>query len=114
MPDLHGAGRAPLRTAGRGALHALPDGYGGVGWNDGSHYDYDREYCVGLARLSAFLHEIQPEVTEFLALGEDGPTRRRFLARLQVEVAKRGTVNMQRHGIKHGAQILDSLSGSAT
>ena len=32
-----------------------PAGYGGVGWSGGSHLDYDREWCVDLVQLAAFL-----------------------------------------------------------
>ena len=60
-----------------------PARYGGVGWAGGNYHDYDREYCVDLAQLSAFLRTTQPEAAESLALSEAGPTRRRFLARLQ-------------------------------
>ena len=42
---------------------------GGVGWIGGYPEDYDREYCVDLAQLSAFLRETQPEAAEALALG---------------------------------------------
>lgn len=87
-------------------------GYGGVGWSPGNPYDYDREYCVDLAQLSAFLRETQPEVVESLALNEDGPTRRKFLARLQGEISKRGTIDVLRHGIRHGAHDLDLFYGT--
>ena len=36
----------------------------GVGWIGGAPEDYDREYCVDLAQLSAFLRETQPDVAE--------------------------------------------------
>ncbi len=87
-------------------------GYGGVGWSPGNPHDYDREYCVDLVQLSAFLRETQPEVAESLALAEDGPTRRKFLARLQGEISKRGTIDVLRHGIKHGAHDLDLFYGT--
>jgi type I restriction enzyme R subunit len=86
--------------------------YGGTGWICGSPNDYDREYCVDLAQLSAFLGETQPEIAEALALDEDGPTRRKFLARLQGEITKRGTIDLLRHGIKHGANDLDLFYGT--
>ncbi|OOO03646.1 MAG: hypothetical protein USCGTAYLOR_00122 [Chromatiales bacterium USCg_Taylor] len=63
----------------------------GAGWIGGSPDDYDREYCVDLAQLSAFLQETQPQAAEGLDLGQDGPTRRKFLARLQGEITRRGT-----------------------
>ena len=89
-----------------------PAGYGGVGWSGGSHHDYDREYCVDLVQLSAFLRATQPEAAGALALNEDGPTRRKFLARLQGEISKRGTIEVLRHGIRHGAHDLDLFYGT--
>ena len=59
-----------------GALIGPRAAYGGVGWNPGSHHDYDREYCLDLAQLAAFLRDTQPDVAEALALDKDGPTRR--------------------------------------
>ena len=93
-------------------MDEAPTAYGGAGWIGGDPNDYDREYCVDLAQLSAFLRETQTEVAEALALGEDGPTRRRFLARLQGEITKRGTIDVLRHGIKHGAHDLNLFYGT--
>ena len=95
-----------------GALTEPPSGYSGVGWSGGSHRDYDREYCVDLAQLAAFLRATQSEGAEALALDEDGPTRRKFLARLQGEVSKRGTIDVLRHGIGHGAHHLVLFYGT--
>ena len=89
-----------------------PANYGGVGWAGGNYHDYDREYCVDLAQLSAFLRATQPEASESLALSEAGPARRRFLARLQGEISKRGTVDVLRRGIRHGAHDLDLFYGT--
>ena len=86
--------------------------YGGVGWSCGNAHDYDREYCVDLVQLSAFLHATQPEVAEAVSIDTDGPTRRKFLARLQGEISKRGTIDVLRHGIKHGAHDLDLFYGT--
>src|SRR5688572_4843721 len=71
-----------------------------AGWFCGAPEDYDREYCVDLAQLSAFLREAQLGVADALDLGQDGPTRRKFLARLQGEISKRGTIDVLRHGLK--------------
>ncbi len=98
--------------AGDGALRERPAAYGGSGWICGDAADYDREYCVDLAQLSAFLRDTQPEVTEALDLGQDGPTRRKFLARLQGEVTKRGTIDVLRDGIKHGPHHIDISYGT--
>jgi type I restriction enzyme R subunit len=84
----------------------------GTGWIGGVPEDYDREYCVDLAQLSFYLRETQPEVAESLDLDHDGPTRRKFLARLQGEITKRGTIDVLRHGIKHGPHHLDIFFGT--
>ena len=94
-----------------GAVRERPSGYG-VGWICGDPQDYDREYCVDLAQLSAFLHATQPNAAESLDLGQDSPTRRKFLARLQGEVAKRGTIDVLRRGVKHGPHQIDLLYGT--
>ena len=87
-------------------------GYGGVGWSGGNPHDYDREFCVDRVQLAAFLHVTQPDTAESLALHEDGPTRRKFLARLQREIAKRGAIDVLRHGVRHGAHDLDLFYGT--
>ena len=95
-----------------GALIEPRAAYGGVGWSPGSHHDYDREYCVDLAQLAAFLRDTQPEAAGALALDENGPTRRKFLARLQGEISKRGTIEVLRHGIRHQAHDLALFYGT--
>ena len=47
-----------------------------------------------------------------MALDEDGATRRKLLARLQGEISKRGTIDLLRHGIKHGAHDLQLFYGA--
>ena len=74
----------------------------GVGWILGDAQDYNREYCIDLEQLRAFLSETQPDVAATLDLGLDNNTRRQFLARLQGEVNKRGTISVLRNGIRHG------------
>ncbi len=94
-----------------GLVAERPAGYG-AGWTCGDPQDYNREYCVDLAQLSAFLQATQPEIAESLDLDGDGPTRRRFLARLQGEVTKRGTIDVLRKGLKHGPHQIDLMFGT--
>ena len=89
-----------------------PRPYGGVGWSPGNHHDYNREYCLDLVQLRTFLHTTQPNTAPALRLTEDCPTRRKFLARLQREIAKRGTIEVLRHGLKHGPHDLDLFYGT--
>ena len=82
------------------------------GYAAGDPRDYDREYCVDLVQLRAFLQVTQPKKAESLGLEEDGPTRRAFLARLRSEIGKRGTIELLRHGLKHRAHDLDLFYGT--
>ena len=91
-----------------------PAGYGGVGWSGGNHHDYDREYCVDLVQLAAFLRDTQPDSLPALSLDEDGPTRQKFLARLQGEITRRGTIDVLRSGIHHNATELVLFYGTPT
>ena len=86
--------------------------YGGIDYLPGDAGDYEREYCVDLIHLTAFLRATQPEETEGLDLDEDGPTRRKFLARLQGEISKRGVIDALRHGIKHGPHHIELFYGT--
>src|SRR5687768_1842666 len=85
---------------------------GGTGWLLGDPAHYDREYCVDLTQLHGFLLVTQEELLGHLQLSTDGPTRRKFLARLQGEISKRGTIDVLRHGIKHGPLHIDLFYGT--
>ena len=74
----------------------------GSGWACGNPTDYDREHCVDIVQLTAFLSDTQPHAAEALALRENGPARRKFLARVQRQISRRGIVDVLRHGVKHG------------
>ncbi len=88
----------------------------GSGWFAGSPAAYDREFCVDTEQLFAFLQKTQPE--EYAKLGISGFTekkgmaRQKFLARLQGEIARRGVIDVLRHGIKHEALSFDLFYGT--
>ena len=86
--------------------------YRGVGWSAGNWLDYDRDHCIDLVQLTAFMRDTQAEASESLGLTEEGPVRRRFLARLQGEISKRGTIDVLRHGVSHGPHDLKLFYGS--
>ncbi|MEW6168110.1 MAG: type I restriction endonuclease subunit R [Pseudomonadota bacterium] len=88
--------------------------WGSGGWLPGDWRNYDREYCVDLLQLRLFLEATQPKVAEVLALNEDGPVRRKFLARLQGEISRRGTIEVLRHGVKDGPHHIDLFYGTPT
>ena len=82
------------------------------GWLNGHSADYDREHCIDLAQLTAFLKTTQPHLADALVLDADSPTRRKFLARLKNEVGKRGIVEVLRNGVKHGPHTIALLYGT--
>ena len=84
------------------------------GWIGGKSGDYDREYAVDLEQLAAFVEATQKEVGVGLALRVDGPIRRKFLAQLQGEITRRGTIDALRKGINHGKYQVDLFYGSAS
>ncbi|HYF94776.1 MAG TPA: type I restriction endonuclease subunit R [Symbiobacteriaceae bacterium] len=88
--------------------------YGGSGWVGGRPADYDRDYCVDLYQLMDFLRATQPKVATALDLDEDSPTRRKFLARLQGEISKRGVIDVLRGGVKDGPFHVDLFYGTAS
>ena len=94
-----------------GTMHDERLPYGG-GWILGDAKDYDRDYAVDLAQLRAFLLATQKEVAEALDLDHASPTRTKFLSRLQGEVSRRGTIDVLRHGIKHGPHSIDLFYGT--
>ena len=88
-------------TSERGLEDAIFHSMTVAGWIPGSSDDYDREYCVDLAQLSAFLGDTQPDTAEALALDSDNITRQRFLTRLKRQVADRGVVDVLRNGVRY-------------
>ena len=93
------------------AVRERPAAYG-TGWICGDPVAYDREYCVDLAQLAMFLRATQPDGAETLDLAAESPTRHKFLTRLQGEINKRGTVDVLRNGVKHGAHAIDLFFGT--
>jgi type I restriction enzyme, R subunit len=83
-----------------------------AGWIASDPSAYDREHAVDLLQLHAFLLATQEEACNALDLDHDSPTRRKFLARLQGEITKRGVIDVLRHGIRHGPHSLDLFYGT--
>lgn len=73
--------------------------YGGAGYVLGSASDFNRDYALDVPKLLSFLQATQPNDFKQLELGEDGQKRRKFLARLQGEITKRGVIDVLRKGV---------------
>jgi len=105
-------GRSATSPTAAGAAGDAAQFVGPAGWIQGEPETYDREYTVDLAQLSAFIRATQPDVVQALDLENDSPTRRRFLARVQGEVAKRGVIDIMRHGLQHNQYQIDLFFGT--
>ena len=89
---------------------------GGSGWFAGHAAACDREFAVDVEQLFAFLTATQPEEAAKLGIGDytdkKNIVRQKFLARLQGEISRRGTIDVLRHGIKHNALSFDLFYGT--
>jgi type I restriction enzyme R subunit len=101
-----------IDTSEKGLESLIARHMAGTGYGVGNAADYDREYCLDLAQLTTFLRGTQPEVAEASELGIDGASRRALLARIQGEISKRGTIDVLRHGIKHGPHHVTLFYGT--
>ena len=113
-PGQSSNGRRATDTSERGLEDIIFDAMTGAGWIPGSSGDYDREVCVDLVQMSAFLKDTQPDTAEALMLDGDSPTRRDFLARLKKQIADRGVVDVLRNGIRHRQHDVSLFYGTPT
>src|SRR5439155_16549668 len=76
----------------------------GSGYFAGCAKDYDRAQALDVPQLFAFLLATQPEAFKKLAMTDDPKdiNRLKFLARLSVEIGKRGVIDVLRKGLDHG------------
>lgn len=70
------------------------------GYEQGTNTDYNREYAVDETRLFRFLQDTQPDALEKLGIFKSALKKKRFLNRLQGEIAKRGIIDVLRNGVK--------------
>ena len=114
LPNQSSNSRRTTDTSERGLEDIIFAAMTGAGWIPGNSDDYDREFCVDLAQLAAFLGETQPDIAESLALDGDNITRQRFLARLKRQVTDRGVIDVLRNGIRHGQHNISLFYGTPT
>jgi type I restriction enzyme, R subunit len=109
VPGFH-----PSKVGIEGVAEA-PAHYGGSGWLAGTDAAYDREFAVDSPQLFSFLIATQPEEWAKLGIGSlsdnQGMARQKFLARLQGEISRRGTIDVLRKGIKYGPLSFDLFYG---
>lgn len=102
----HLTGTDGLPSGASGQLAEAKPLKGGSGWFAGNAASYDREFAVDVEQFFAFLNATQPEEFAKLGIGDykdkKNIARQKFLARLQGEISRRGTIDVLRNGIKHG------------
>lgn len=76
------------------------------GYEEGSNYDYNRDYTVDEDRLFRFLHDTQPKKIDMLGLDIEA-NKIKFLNRLQGEITKKGVIEVLRNGFKIYPVTLD-------
>ncbi|GHF79875.1 type I restriction endonuclease subunit R [Deinococcus ficus] len=104
----------PTDTSEKGLENLLVNAMLSRGWTAGHPQDYEREYAVDLAQLTAFLEATQPKLVDALDLHHDSPTRQKFLARLQGDVTKHGVIHVLRKGVLHGPHHVTLFYGTPT
>lgn len=102
----------PTDTSEKGLESLIEAAMLSTGWLAGNRHEYQREFCVDLAHLRAFLEATQPAAAAKLELAEDTPVRRAFLARLEKEIGKRGIIDVLRKGVSHKALDLTLFYGT--
>ena len=96
----------PDACPGEGWIHEERTPYGDApgGYSRRSPTDYDRERCLDPQVALEFVYATQPKAWEAFAKQHGTDARERFLSRLSTEVAKRGTLDVLRNGIKSDGQ----------
>lgn len=88
----------------------------GVGYFASSPKDYDRAHCLDIVQLFAFLQSTQPEELKKLNIANINDlrdiNRLKLLARLFLEVGKRGVIDVLRHGISDGPAHFELFFGT--
>ncbi len=96
----------PDACPGEGWIHEERTAYGDApgGYSRRTAADYDRERCLDPQVALEFVYATQPKTWEAFAKQLGTEARERFLSRLSAEVAKRGTLDVLRNGIKSDGQ----------
>jgi len=76
--------------------------------------DFNREFAVDLPKLIEFIRSTQRKTFDELNIKNEGPSRTKFLYRLQGEIAKRGIIDVLRKGIKHHSFNIEFFYGTPT
>ena len=105
---------SPTDTTERGLESLICNSLVMDGWLPGESNDYDRDACLDLAHLSAFLASTQPETASALSLDQGTPTRRQFLARVKSQIDGRGIIDVLRNGVQHQQHSITLFYGSPT
>lgn len=82
------------------------------GYLVGNPSDYVKDNAVDLIKLTEFIKSTQPKVYDYFTLGEDTNQRRKFLDRIQGEIAKHGVIEVLRKGVNAYPYTIELFYGS--
>ena len=71
------------------------------GFERGTNADFNKEYAVDEARLFRYLQETQPKLVKDSRMLETPSEKKKFLARLEREIAEKGVVEILRNGLSY-------------
>ena len=111
----HMTGTDGLASGAAGVVADAAPATSGSGWLAGDDAVYDREFAVDTEQLFSFLMATQPEEWAKLGIGnyknKEGMARQKFLARIQGEITRRGTmVEVQLNETETGRFVIEASS----
>ncbi len=96
-----------------GGIAELPTAYDadyGLGQSD----DFDPDHAIDTRQLFDFLAATQPDEITKVNAGTPGPSRTKFLDRLQGEITRRGVVDVLLRGVQHQSGRFSLMYGTPT
>ena len=96
-----------------GGIAELPAAYD-ADYRPGHSDDFDADHALDTHQLFAFLAATQPDELAKVNAAAPGPSRTKFLDRLQGEITRRGVVDVLLRGVQHQAGRFALMYGTPT
>ena len=96
-----------------GGIAELPTAYD-ADYGLGKIDDFDPDHAIDTRQLFAFLAATQPDEVAKVNAGTPGPSRAKFLDRLQGEITRRGVVDVLLRGVQHQSGRFSLMYGTPT
>ena len=96
-----------------GGVAEIPAAYD-ADYKLGQSDDFDADHAIDTRQLFAFLTATQPDEVAKVNAGAPGPSRTKFLDRLQGEITRRGVVDVLVRGVQHQSGRFTLMYGTPT